>query len=188
MGNQQSLERDQSIRIANQTEIPLVYAISQTGPLYWGVLQPGERVTRHTGRVWFTVTCYPYTGSNEPTNTEAVLGILIPTAAVLVVAATGGVAYALAAPASLTAASAFAPLVPFTQSAAVVAAIETAGVASVAYTTQQSVREHFVKSVARAAHKVEVMGHFANGDWLHVRGGIQKGVDHSAWQPMRFER
>lgn len=49
MGNEQSLARDQSVRIANLTEIPLVHVISQIGPLYWGVLQPGERVTRWTG-------------------------------------------------------------------------------------------------------------------------------------------
>lgn len=73
----------QSVRIFNNTELPLVFVVSQIGPLYWGVLQPGERAVRVTGRVWFTITCFPYTGDNEPTVTSAVLSTLIPTIAAL---------------------------------------------------------------------------------------------------------
>ena len=51
MGNSQSREENESVRIANQTEVPLVYVLSMLGPLYWGVIQPGDRVTRQTGRV-----------------------------------------------------------------------------------------------------------------------------------------
>ena len=57
MGNSQSMEENHSVRIANETEIPLVYVLSMLGPLYWAVVQPGERVTRQTGKFWFTVTC-----------------------------------------------------------------------------------------------------------------------------------
>ena len=63
MGNAQNA----GVRIANLTEVLLVYVIKQVGPLYWGVIKPGKRVSRHTGRVWFTVVTYPYDGTNEPT-------------------------------------------------------------------------------------------------------------------------
>ena len=86
MGNAES---SQSVRFANQTEIPLVCVISQVGPLYWRVLQPGERWTKQTGRVWFTLEAYPYTGGSEPTTTNAVLSILVLTAGALFAVATG---------------------------------------------------------------------------------------------------
>ena len=110
-----TLERDQSVRIANFTEIPLVYVISQLGPLYWGVVQPNERVTRCTGRVWFTVTCYPWNGSNEPDTGHAVLQTLMPSLAMLGVVVTGGIAAIGAGVAATgTAAAALAPILPIT--------------------------------------------------------------------------
>ena len=178
------MENNASIRIANQTEVPLVYVISMLGPLYWGVIQPGDRVTRQTGRVWFTVTCYPYDGKNEPTNTEAVLGVLIPAAMSIIVVASGGLAAAAAAPAAGTAAAALGPIATSALVAGGAAATSTAvsivgpGVA---------LKKEFVDAAEKALNSVKVTGHYANGDWLHVRGGIKKNEPYSAWQPMRFE-
>ncbi|CAM6100183.1 unnamed protein product [Calypogeia fissa] len=163
----------QSVRIANQTEIPLVYVISQVGPLYWGVIQPGERVTKITGRVWFTITCYPYDGKNEPTTMEAVLGVLIPTAAALFIAITAGVAAAGAIPAAGTAAAALQPLVAGPAFVGIGAEVGAGGAATTAAITAKNA---LIKSIERAYNKVEKTGHYANGDWIHVRGGIKKNA------------
>lgn len=82
--------------------------ILQVGPLYWGVLQPGERASWSVGRVWFTIDIYPYDGKNEPSTTQAVVSILVPTVTALAAALTAGLA---AVPAAGTAAAALAPLV-----------------------------------------------------------------------------
>ena len=185
MGNSQSMEQNASVRIANQTEIPLVYVLSMLGPLYWGVIQPGDRVTRQTGRVWFTVTCYPYDGKNEPTNTQAVLGVLIPAAIGIITVATGGLAGLAAAPAAGTAAAALAPMAT---SALVTAASAAAGAAVTTIGPGLTLKKEFVDAAERALNQISVKGHYANGDWLHVRGGIKKNEPYSAWQPMKFER
>ncbi|CAM6089785.1 unnamed protein product [Calypogeia fissa] len=177
----------QSVRIANQTEIPLVYVISQVGPLYWGVIQPDERVTRVTGRVWFTITCYPYDGKNEPTTMEAVLGVLIPTATALFIAITAGIAAAgaiAALPAAGTAAASLQPLVAGPAFFGIEAGLGAGSTATAAAITAKNA---LIKSIELAYNKVEKTRHYANGDWIHVRGGIKKNEPHSAWQPMRFE-
>ena len=184
MGNEQSMIDNASVRIANQTEVPLVYVLSMLGPLYWGVLQPGDTITRQTGRVWFTVTCFPYTGDNEPTNSQAVLGVLIPAAIGIITIATGGLALAAAAPAAGTAAAALAPLATSVFVAGGTAATSTA---LAAIRPGNFLYEKFVESATRALNKVGKTGHYANGDWIHVRGGIAKNQPHSSWQPMRFE-
>lgn len=183
MGNEQSA----SVRIANQTEVPLVYVISQVGPLYWGVIQPGERVTRVTGRVWFTVKCYPYDGQNEPATKDAVLGVLIPTVAAIAVVITAGMAAATTIPAAGSYAAVLASIARDAR-----ATIEsTAGAAWVSDklygSISKKVREAFTRDASRCLNCVTKHGHYANGDWIHVRGGIQKKKKHSAWQPMRFE-
>ncbi len=179
------MEENHSVRIANETEIPLVYVLSMLGPLYWGVVQPGQRVTRQTGRVWFTVTCYPYDGKNEPSNTQAVLGVLIPASIGIIVVATGGLAAAAAAPAAGTAAAALAPMVT---SAFVAGGAAATSAALTVIGPGVALKKEFVDAAKRALNQVEVTGHFANGDWLHVRGGIKKNEPYSAWHPMRFER
>jgi hypothetical protein len=178
---------DASIRIANQTEIPLVWVVSHVGPLYWGVLQPGQRVTQETGRCWFTVTCYPYDGHNQPTTDDAILGVLIPTAAAIFVVATAGVAAAGAVPVAGTTAAALQPLVSWQFGPAAVgmaAAIKATGGAYAGATLAQKA---FMGAMGRATNKVEKVGHYANGDWMHVRGGIKKNEPYSSWQPMRFD-
>ena len=39
----------------------------------------------------------------------------------------------------------------------------------------------------RAFNVVVKNGHYANGDWLHVRGGYEPGLEPYQWTPMRFE-
>ncbi len=51
-----------------------------------------------------------------------------------------------------------------------------------------ALKKEFVDAAERALNQVKVTGHYANGDWFHVRGGIMKDAPYSAWQPMRFER
>ena len=178
------MEENHSVRIANQIEVRLVYVLSMLGPLYWGVIQPGARVTRQTGRVWFTVTCYPYDGNNEPTNTQAVLGVLIPAVTGIIVVATGGLAVAAATPIAGTAAAALAPMAT---SALVAGGAAAAEMAVTVIGPGLALKKEFVDAAERALNQVKIMGHYANGDWLHVRGGIKKNEPYSAWQPMRIE-
>ena len=171
------MEENQSVRIANQTEVPLVYVLSMLGRLYWGVIQPGDRVTRQTGRVWFTVTCYPYDGYNKPTNTQAVLGVLMPAVAGIIVVATGGLAAAAATPIAGTAAAALAPMAT---SALVAGGAEAASVGVSVIGPELALKKEFVDAAERALNQVKIMGHYANGDWLHVRGGIKNNEPYSA--------
>lgn len=82
-------ENTESVRVANQTEIPLVFVVRQVGPLHWKVLQPGERWSKQTGRVWFTLDAFPYDGNNEPTDADVALSILLPTIGILLAVASG---------------------------------------------------------------------------------------------------
>lgn len=76
--------------VANESEIPVVVVVSQAGPLYWTALQPGQSWTQETGKVWFTLEVYPYTGNNEPTKLDAAVSVLVPTGAALAAVVTGG--------------------------------------------------------------------------------------------------
>ena len=192
MGNSQSLEDDQSVRIANLTELPLVYVISQIGPLYWGVIQPGQRVTRCTGRVWFTIDCFPYNGENEPQTKDAVIATLVPTLLGLgVVAISGGAfvgAAAAAEPLAGTAQAALAPLLPVTAAPGVVGAVAagSAGYQAFEWSTKIHglvVKKEHVEESTKSATKT---GHNANVDWLHVHGGPRKGVDSAEWKRLHF--
>ena len=42
-------------RIKNCTQWPLTVSLDQVGPLYYGLVQPGEIFQRDTGAVWFTI-------------------------------------------------------------------------------------------------------------------------------------
>ncbi|KAG7389241.1 hypothetical protein PHYPSEUDO_010799 [Phytophthora pseudosyringae] len=184
MGNEQSA----SVRIANETEIPLVFVISQVGPLYWGVINPGERVTRITGRVWFTVKCYPYDGHNEPTTADAVWGVVIPTAAALAIVVTAGTAAAATAPVAGSYAAVLAPIAGETLAAAEAGAAAAYAAGKLASTIVPVAHSMLIKDASRCLNCVTKHGHYANGDWIHVRGGIKKNVLSSTWQPMRFEK
>ena len=41
--------------ILNDTDFPLDVSLEQVGPLYYGIVQPGQTWHRNTGAVWFTV-------------------------------------------------------------------------------------------------------------------------------------
>jgi hypothetical protein len=41
--------------IYNGTIWPLQIALKQVGPLYYGIVQPGQYFRRDTGAVWFTI-------------------------------------------------------------------------------------------------------------------------------------
>lgn len=192
MGNQQSLETDQSVRIANLTDIPLVYVISQVGPLCWGVLRPGKRITRCTGGVWFTIDCYAYDGINEPKTQDAVLATLVPTLLALRVVATGGwacfSAAAAAIPAAGTAQAALASLLPLSEAplvTGVIAGGKAAATASALAVPAHKilVKKEVLESSLKPARKT---GHYANGDWIHVHGGPRKGLEPYEWKPLHF--
>ena len=51
-----------------------------------------------------------------------------------------------------------------------------------------TLKKAFVDAAERALNQAKITGHYANGDWLHVRGGIKKNEPYSAWQPMRIEK
>lgn len=192
MGNEQSLESDQSVRIANLTEVPLVYVISQVGPLYWGVIQPGERVSRHTGRVWFTVDCFPYDGHNEPQTKDAVIATLVPTILGLGVVAVGGWAFmgaaAAATPIAGTAQAILAELLPLSAAPEVAGAIAGGSAAFTAFGASEKIHGWVVtkKQVEDSMTSVRKTGHYANGDWLHVHGGPRKGVNPEEWGRLHF--
>lgn len=155
--------------------------------MHWGVLQPGQRRQVNTGRVWFTLACYPYDGNNEPTTKDAVLGVLIPTVGALVLAATAGVAAVMAAPAAGTAAAALWPMVGAFEGATATGIVTAAGFVGATSKGCSLAQKHLVMDLERVVGKVEKSGHYANGDWVHVRGGPKKGVNSGDWQPMRFE-
>ena len=98
--------------------------------------------------------------------------------------ATGGLAAAAAAPAAGTAAAALAPMVT---SAFVAGGVAATNAARIVIGPRIALKKEFVDGATRSLNQVEVTGHFANGDWLHVQGGIKKNEPYSAWQPMRFE-
>lgn len=180
MGNVESA----GIRIANETSVSLVYVISQLGPLYWGVIQPGERVSRHTGRVWFTVETYPYDGRNEPSTWDAVCGPLLATITSIVVVATAGTAAAAVSPATGSLAAALAPIVTSPAVTGFAAGLIAAGeYGAMAY----GLKKELEKKLTDTLNRVVKHGHYANGDWIHVRGGPKENIDFRMWKKMRFE-
>jgi hypothetical protein len=156
-----------------------VYVIEQIGNLYWGVLQPGERKTVVTGRVRFTLVVYPYDGTNEPTTQDAVLSTLIPVATILDTAMAAIATGDAAAPAAGTVAAALGPIA--TSAAVINSAIfddsATAG------TLTMAGKAAFEKSLNAASRK----GPYANGDWVHIRGGPTAKADFTKWGPIHLD-
>ena len=165
--------------MANQTNIPLHYSIEQVSPLYWGTIQPGERITKQTGRVWFTVRfCAAATNYDkvDPPSTD-----------------------------SICAAAAY----PYSQSEKLAEVIDVGdlkdwvkveardrarlerwedGARSVRHAGADTiVKGDFYDACARAFGEVKRTGHYANGDWLHVRGGIENNQPYAQWSSMRIE-
>lgn len=188
MGGNQSREEDQSVRIANQTEWPLCYIISQANPLYYGVIQPGDRITRQTGRVWFTVSTFPYTGTGEPSYAQVVAAELVPTVLDLLkigLRKWGDDAGKLSAGIIEKFQVIVKPhldgnMLPASFKEQDAKVVDIGGV-------KYTVKGEFATKLEGSLNRVSKSGHYANGDWLHVRGGPKAGVDWRSWEAMRFE-
>lgn len=71
-----------SVQIYNDTRKPIIYVLSQVAPLYWGILQPKERKTIITGRVYWTVEVGYYVSDSQlPTNAGSAVKVLGASAA-----------------------------------------------------------------------------------------------------------
>ena len=146
-----------------------------------------SRVSRHTGRVWFTVETYPYDGTNEPTTWQAVKGPLLVSISALAIVATEGAAEMDAVPAAGSCAAALAPIVTSPIVAGLLAGTYSAGSAIAAAETFNEIsKETLEKQLINTCNHVSKAGHYANGDWIHVKGGPKKDVSPMQWKSMRF--
>jgi hypothetical protein len=75
------------INVRNDSEIPVLFVLSQLSPLHWVRIEPGETHHIACGRVWFTISTEPYNESTEPTAAGVALRIASITAATVL---TGG--------------------------------------------------------------------------------------------------
>jgi hypothetical protein len=75
------------IHVRNETDVPLLFVLSQLSPLHWCRVEPGETQHVKCGRVWFTVSTEVYDESTEPTAAGVALRITAITAATVL---TGG--------------------------------------------------------------------------------------------------
>ena len=86
--------------IKNDTIWPLQISLNQVGPLYYGVIQPGESFVRSTGAVWFTIKAGVFLDEKDRiTSWDVFWPIAGVTASVLITAATAGAAAYAAGPA-----------------------------------------------------------------------------------------
>ena len=182
--------------VANESEIPVVVVVSQAGPLYWTALQPGQSWTQKTGKVWFTLEVYPFTGNNKPTKLGAAVSVLVPTGAALAAVVTGKLLFALFQHCCLqtdVAAKASARSLrlrsisyevldkPFTLHLR--AGGLGAGFASAAIFGGKAMHSALTRSCNHAMKK----GHYADGHQVRVRGGPKKSKPCKEWKPLRFE-
>ena len=78
-------------QIYNATEWPLTVSIDQVGPLYYGLLNPGEVFDRTTGAVWFTLKAQPSPdGVCHITDWDVAMPIVEITGSIMLAAVTGG--------------------------------------------------------------------------------------------------
>lgn len=79
--------------IRNDTQWQLQISLAQAGPLYFGVVRPGEIFRRDTGSVWFTVRAAIFLDEKDRiTNWDAVAPVAAIVGTVLAAAVTGGLA------------------------------------------------------------------------------------------------
>ena len=79
--------------IKNETIWPLQISLSQVGPLYFDVIQPGQTFTRDTGAVWFTVRASVFLDEKDRiTDWDAVMPVAIIVGTVIIAAVTAGAA------------------------------------------------------------------------------------------------
>jgi virginiamycin B lyase len=77
--------------IKNCTQWPLTISLDQTGPLYYGLVQPGETFVRDTGAVWFTIKAIVSPDNVSHINDwDCIMPVAGVVGAVLFAAITGG--------------------------------------------------------------------------------------------------
>lgn len=86
--------------IKNETIWPLQISLRQVGPLYYGVVPPGQTFVRKTGAVWFTIQADVFLDEEDRiTDWDVVWPIGAVAVSVLIAAATAGAAAYAAGPA-----------------------------------------------------------------------------------------
>jgi hypothetical protein len=77
--------------IKNCTQWPLTISLDQLGPLYYGLVQPGEMFVRDTGAVWFTIKVV-VSPDNEShiSDWDCIIPVAAVVGAVVLAAITGG--------------------------------------------------------------------------------------------------
>lgn len=79
--------------IRNDTIWPLQISLSQVGPLYYDVIQPGQSFTRDTGAVWFTIRASVFLDEKDRiTDWDAIMPVAIIVGTVIFAAVTAGAA------------------------------------------------------------------------------------------------
>ena len=79
--------------IKNETIWPLQISLNQVGPLYFGVIQPGEYFVRDTGAVWFTIKAAVFLDEkNRITDWDDVMPVALIVGSVILAAVTAGAA------------------------------------------------------------------------------------------------
>jgi hypothetical protein len=146
--------------ITNNTIWPVAVALEQVGCLYYGTLKPGQTFNRNTGAVWFTIKANIQADGKEPrTDWDCVKPVAAVVGAVLVSAATAGVAAFAALPASGAAAAALAPIAT---SSAVIIGSAAGGAGLVTAGTGLAVA---VRRALEANGGASISGQYAGGDW-----------------------
>jgi hypothetical protein len=54
------------INVRNESEVPVLFVLSQLSPLHWVKVEPGETQHVKCGRVWFTISTDEYEEEEEP--------------------------------------------------------------------------------------------------------------------------
>lgn len=54
------------INVRNESDVPVLFVLSQLSPLHWVKVNPGESVNVSCGRVWFTISTDEYEEDDEP--------------------------------------------------------------------------------------------------------------------------
>lgn len=100
-GNQGNSMLTPGFAIKNETIWPLQISLSQVGPLYFDVIQPGQSFVRDTGAVWFTLKAAIFLDEKDRiTNWDAVKPVLFVVGAAILALSTAGAAGFASGPAA----------------------------------------------------------------------------------------
>lgn len=69
------------INVRNESDVPVLFVLSQLSPLHWNKINPGEKKHIDCGKVFFTASVQPYTEEDAPTEAGVALRIGAITAA-----------------------------------------------------------------------------------------------------------